>query len=260
LPGADLALLTGAARRAGEIALGYFGKSPETWMKSPEAGPVTEADLAVNAMLRETLGTARPGYGWLSEESEDDPARLAADRCFVVDPIDGTRAFIAGEASWSVSLAVAEAGRIVAAAVYVPVEDLLYAAEAGGGAELNHRPVRVSDRPAEEGARVLATRASFLPELWPGGPPPVDRHFRPSLAWRLALVAQGRYDAMLTLKPAWEWDIAAGALIAAEAGARVTDRRGLEPRFNAPVPQTDGLVVAGPGLHAALMRRLVPSG
>jgi myo-inositol-1(or 4)-monophosphatase len=259
LPAADLALLAEAARAAGRIALSFFRKSPEIWEKHADAGPVTEADYAVDRMLRDTLTGARPGYGWLSEETEDGPARLARPRSFIVDPIDGTRAFIAGEPSWAHSLAVVEAGQATAGVVYLPVPDLLYAATLGGGATLNGQPIRASGRTEETGATVLAGKTAFHPDLWPGGLPQIERKFRPSLAWRLALVGEGRFDAMLTLRPAWEWDIAAGALIAAEAGARVTDRHGGPLRFNSPHPQTAGVIAAAPALHAAFLARLAPA-
>jgi myo-inositol-1(or 4)-monophosphatase len=148
----------------------------------------------------------------------------------------------------------------VAGVVHLPVHDLLYSAEMGGGATLNGVPIAATAKAEEARARVLANKMTFRPDLWPGGIPGIDRHFRPSLAWRLALVAEGRFDAMLTLRAAWEWDIAAGALIAAEAGATVTDRNGGPLAFNAPVPQTDGVIAAPAGLHAAFMSRLHPAG
>jgi myo-inositol-1(or 4)-monophosphatase len=253
LPDADLALLAEAARAAGEIALSYFRKAPDVWDKGSGLGPVTAADLAVDAMLRERLRAARPGYGWLSEETADAPDRLSARRCFIVDPIDGTRAFIAGEPSWSHSLAVCEDGRPVAGVVFLPVKERLYAAAAGAGATRDGAPIRVSGG----GRTVLASSASLRAERWPGGPPPLDRHFRPSLAFRLSLVAEGRFDAMLTLDPAWEWDIAAGALIAAEAGATVSDRHGASLVFNRAEPRCPGVVVAPPTLHATILGHLV---
>jgi myo-inositol-1(or 4)-monophosphatase len=252
LPDADLALLAEAARAAGEIALGYFRRQPEVWDKGGDLGPVTAADVAIDTMLRERLTAARPDYGWLSEETGDDPARLSARRCFIVDPIDGTRAFIAGEPTWSHSLAVCEDGRPIAGAVFLPVKNRLYTAALGEGAARDGAPIRV----AEGGNRVLASSASLRPERWPGGLPPLDRHFRPSLAFRLSLVAEGRFDAMLTLDPAWEWDIAAGALIAAEAGAAVTDRHGAALVFNRPEPRCPGVIVAAPALHATILGHL----
>ena len=255
MPGHDLDLLIDAARGAGEIARRFFDGANNVWQKG-EDDPVSEADLAVDAYLRETLCAARPDYGWLSEETEDDGARLSKSRVFVADPIDGTRAFIAGQSAWAHSIAVVDEGRPVAGVVYLPVKDRLFAAARGGGATLNDTRLRVSGRQALDNARILATRPAFDARHWPGGVPPIDRHFRPSLAYRLSLVAEGRFDGMLTLRNSWEWDIAAGAVIAAEAGAEVSDRQGRPLRFNNRHPMTDGVLVAPPPVHAALLHRL----
>ena len=114
----DLTLLTDAAREAGKIAAKFFHSSAEKWDKPGGQGPVTEADLAVDAMLREELTSARCNYAWLSEETEDNPDRLGAERVFIVDPIDGTRSFIEGSTTWAHSLAIARNGRVEAAVVY----------------------------------------------------------------------------------------------------------------------------------------------
>lgn len=257
MPAHDLALLTEAALEAGTIALRYWKRNPDVWDKGDGAGPVTEADLAVNRMLHDRLQGARPDYGWLSEESEDSDARQAADRVFIVDPIDGTRSFIAGEEHFAHSLAVAERGRVVAAVVYLPAMDRLYTASAATPAMCDGQPVRASTIAGIEGANVLSTRANFQPEQWPGGVPDLKRSFRASLAYRLCLVAEGRYDGMLTLRDAWEWDIAAGGLIAERAGAVVTDRAGRALSFNTPLARNAGVVAAAPGLHGALMARLL---
>ena len=254
----DLDLLLDAAKAAGRIAKRLFRTDVAVYDKG-ELGPVTDADLEVDRMLRDRLLGARPGYGWLSEESEDRPGRLDAARVFVVDPIDGTRSFIAGEPGWAVALAVVEAGRPVAAVVHLPAREQTYAASAGGGAVMDGRPIAVSGRERIDKATVLTARKQMAPEHWPGGPPPLERHFRSSLAWRMCLVAEGRFDSMRTFRRAWEWDIAAGALIAAEAGGRVTDGRGGELRFNSPAAQQDGVVVASPGLHRRIMERRLPA-
>ena len=255
MPESDLDLLLDAAREAEAIALAHWRRDPKVWEKGVD-GPVSEADFAVDAFLRDALGAARPGYGWLSEETPDDPAARAASRVFVVDPIDGTRAYIAGEATWAHSLAVVEDGRPVAAVVHLPVRKKTYAAALGQGATLNGAPLRASDRSEVAGATFLAARASFEAQHWQGPVPHVDRAFRPSLAYRLALVGEGRFDGMLTLRPTWEWDVAAGALVATEAGAIVTDRRGRPLRFNNADPRLDGVLAAGPVLHAAVHRRM----
>lgn len=255
MPALDLALLTEAALAAGEIARRYWRRSPQVWDK-PGEGPVTEADIAVNAMLEARLRGARPDYGWLSEESPDNLARQSAQRVFIIDPIDGTRAFIAGEDTFAHSLAVAEGGRVVAGVVYLPVLDRLYTATAFGPALRDGQPIAASTRAGIEGATLLTTHPNLAPEHWPGGVPDLKRSFRASLAYRLCLVAEGRHDGMLTLRDAWEWDIAAGGLIAARAGAVVTDRHGAAIGFNASRPLAPGVLAAAPGLHAALMARL----
>lgn len=249
----DLALLVEAARGAGRIAARFFRDEPEVWDKPDGAGPVTEADLAVDAMLRDRLCAARPDYGWLSEETPDSPARLTASRVFIVDPIDGTKAFIEGSSAFSHSLAVVEEGVVVAAVVYLPIRGKLYAAARGHGATLNDHAIRASDARAFDGAEVLATKHTLGPDHWPRGVPPVTRAYRPSLAYRMALVGEGRFDGMVTFRPTWEWDIAAGALIIEEAGGIATDAAGGALRFNGARPQVAGVLAAAPGLHAALL-------
>lgn len=256
MPESDLDLLIAAARRAGKVACPFWRQSPEVWEKSGGAGPVSEADLKVDDMLRETLLSARPNYGWLSEESDDAEARASNHAVFVIDPIDGTRAFIAGENSWSHSLAIAKDGKITDAVVFLPAQDKLYSASLGGGAYLNGQPIRCSETANLSGASVLAGRYNFDPKRWPGGLPEFKRHFRPSLAYRLALVAEGRFDAMLALSPTWEWDVAAGSLIASEAGAKVTDNRFQALTFNNPSPKLPGIVAAGPKVYEGIRKHL----
>jgi myo-inositol-1(or 4)-monophosphatase len=252
LPENDLDLLTDAALEAGRIASRFWSGENRVWDKSTD-DPVSEADLAVDTYLRERLGKARPSYGWLSEETEDTPGRLAAERVFIVDPIDGTRAFIAGEKTWAHSIAIVETGRPVTAVVHLPMRDRLFAAEAGHGATLNGDGIRASEWAGQGQIRLLANGASMDDRHWPRGLPDVRRSFRPSLAYRLCLVAQGRYDAMVTFRDSWEWDIAAGALIAAEAGATVTNRFGEALRFNNDRPANHGVVAASPAAHVRIM-------
>lgn len=252
--GDDLALLTEAARAAGVIALRHFKGNFETWEKSDKS-PVTEADFAVDRMLQAELCAARPDYGWLSEESEGAANRDSRERVFIVDPIDGTRAFIAGEQGWGTALAVAEHGSVIAAAMHLPARGETFAAALGQGATLNGVPIRASGRIELEGAATLAASSQLKDALWPGGVPPVERHFRSSLAWRLCLVAQGRFDIMVTLRAAYEWDIAAGSLIATEAGATVTDGDGAALMYNRHPDRAPGVIAAPEALHRALMAR-----
>ena len=235
----------------------FWRQTPRAWEKPDGSGPVTEADLAVNAMLRETLRGQRPDYGWLSEEDPDTTARLTTTRQFIIDPIDGTRAFMAGEETFAHSLAIAENGAVIAGVVYLPALDRLYTATSTGPALKDGTPIHASTQTQIEGATLLTTPPNLAPEHWPGGVPAVKRSFRTSLAYRLCLVAEGRHDGMLTLRDAWEWDIAAGALIAQRAGATVTDRHNQPLIFNTEHAKRPGVLAAAPGLHACLMARLL---
>ncbi|MCP5086776.1 MAG: 3'(2'),5'-bisphosphate nucleotidase CysQ [Rhodobacteraceae bacterium] len=256
MPGSDLELLLEASEQAGEIAMKHFCKDLEVWDKGGGQGPVSEADLAIDRMLQAELLVARPDYGWLSEETEDNLDRTQAEHVFIIDPIDGTRAFIAGHENFSHSFAVARKGGITAAVVHLPAKGMTFTAEAGKGAWLNGELIQNSGRGEVEGARILAAGSQFKPDLWKGGPPTVERHFRSSLAYRLCLVAQGRFDGMVTLYPAWEWDVAAGDLIGREAGALTGTKEKSRPIYNAETPRLPGLISAAPGVFQGLMERL----
>lgn len=243
---------------AGRVATSFVGKTAKRWDKPDGAGPVTEADLAVNDVLQQALLLARPDYGWLSEETEDDTLRLAQDRVFIVDPIDGTRSFTEGANTWAHAIAVAEHGQVTASVIYLPLRGLLYTAAKGAGAFLNGVPITASSVEEFESATVLAAKPAMAGERWCSGAcPPFKPAYRPSLAYRLGLVAQAEFDAMLTLRPSWEWDIAAGALIIAEAGGKITDQRGVPLRFNAADPRHDGVVAGGHVIHGAMIDALM---
>lgn len=256
MPAHDLALLTQAARAAGQVALSFWRRDPKAWDKA-DSSPVSEADMACNDLLKQQLLEARPDYGWLSEETPDDRDRLGRARTFIVDPIDGTRAFLAGEDSFAHAIAVAEHGRVTAAVVYLPAKDRLYTATANGPALRDGQPITVSTRSQVAGARVLMTRAGLAPQHWAGGVPDLTLGFRAALAYRLCLMAEGRHDAVITFRDAWEWDTAAATLIAARAGARVTDRLGADLAFNAERPFSAGVVAAPADLHQGLMRHIL---
>ena len=257
----DLALLIQAAKEAGRIATSFAGGDAQRWDKPDGAGPVTEADLAVNGMLEDMLPAARPGYGWLSEESEDNSARLEKSRVFIVDPIDGTRSFADGSRTWAHSLAIATNGIVTAAVVYLPQRDLLYSAAAGGGAFLNGSPIHSGGQEDLESATILAAKPNTRSEHWRDRKcPAFSRSYRPSLAYRLATVAQGRFDGMLTLRPSWEWDIAAGDLLLREAGGVCSDRTGAALRFNNRYPKVNGVVATNTALHRQFLDALDPAG
>jgi myo-inositol-1(or 4)-monophosphatase len=249
----DLALVTQAAEQAGQIALRHFGRAPRAWDKGQGQGPVSDVDLEIDAALRDMLLGARPDYGWLSEETPDTPARLSCARIFILDPLDGTRAYLDGQDGFCHPVCVVENGQPIAAAIHLPRLGQTYSAARGKGAFCNGQRIHVSSRVS--GATALAARSQFDAAHWPGGVPDLTRHFRPALAWRMALVAEGAFDAMLTFKPAWHWDIAAGALIVEEAGGLASDDLGAPLVFNTPDARASGVLAANPALHADLLAR-----
>ena len=253
----DLDLLRDAAQAAGALALERRRRGLKITAK-PGGSPVTDADLAVDALLRETLTAARPDYGWLSEETADSPERLDRSRIFVVDPIDGTIAFMKNRPWWTVALAVIEDGRPVAAVVHAPALDETFEAAAGAGARLNGQPITASDITSLDDASVLADARLLEGPQWPEPWPAMRFERRNSIAYRMALVAAGAFDAAIALTPKWDWDVAAGALIAEEAGARVSDHHGGAWRFNRPDPRQASLVCAAPALHPLIVRRCAP--
>lgn len=259
MPETDLSLLINAARAAGEIAAGFWGKDYEVWDKDGGAGPVTQADLQIDKMLKSELLAQRPDFGWLSEETADTPARLQKEHCFIIDPLDGTRSFIGGDRTWAHSLAIVHLGRVQTAVVYLPLLDLMYSADRTLGAFLNDVPLQVSTAQKLAGGRLIAARQALADKHWkPNQRPDVSRHYRPSLAYRLALVAQGEFEAMITLRDSWEWDIAAGALLIEMAGGVVSDRYGKPLSFNAEHPKSHGIIAGAREPHRDLIAALDP--
>ena len=246
---ADVALLAAAAEEAGEIALRWFRRDPQVWQKAG-GSPVSEADLAVDRHLKQRLLAARPDYGWLSEETADGPERLERARVFVVDPIDGTRAFVDGDDQWTVSLAVVEAGRPIAAALIQPATGALWLAAAGAGARRDGEPLAVADRAALDGSRVSGP-SRFLERTAITGAGFASRRFVPSLALRIAQVADGRLDIAYGSGNAHDWDLAAADLLVQEAGGRVAVPSGEPLVYNRAVPRHPPLVAAVPGLFDA---------
>ncbi|HEY2067999.1 MAG TPA: 3'(2'),5'-bisphosphate nucleotidase CysQ [Rhizomicrobium sp.] len=259
MPEADLALVEQAAREAGAIARSYFGGHYKTWDKG-KGQPVTDADIAVDSFLKKTLLAARPDYGWLSEETRDDPVRCEKARIFVVDPIDGTVAFIKGRPYFSVAIAVVEATRPIAAAVYNPVLEECFTAAQGHGAWLNGAPIHASAQATIEGCRMLGDKAMFAHPAWSVPPntawPEMHVETRNSIAYRMALVADGRFDAALALSAKCDWDLAAADLIVHEAGGLVTDHRGTLLHYNGVTPLQRTMICAGKTLHALLVEKL----
>jgi myo-inositol-1(or 4)-monophosphatase len=218
---ADLELLRTAAVTAGIIASSYFRRDLKTWTKE-NSSPVSEADIVLDKFLHSALMTARPGYGWLSEESVDDLERLNHPRVFVVDPIDGTRGFIRGEDSWTVSLAVVENGAPVAGVVFAPARNEMYDARRGGGARLNGLPI-ARQTPPDRMSPLIPAPGAVHQELQSTGLDYTRGPAYPSLAYRLVQVATGKLDATVVRRGAQDWDIAGAAVILSECGVAFED-------------------------------------
>lgn len=225
----DLEILQSNAVAAGILAAGFFRRDPKAWEKD-NASPVTEADIAVDDFLHGSLLAARPSYGWLSEEQDDDGSRLTRPRVFIVDPIDGTRAFIRGEDCWTVCLSIVEAGRPVAGVVYAPARDELYAAVRSGGATLNGEVL--TRRPHKQEGRVIPAPAAVKREFDAKGIEHVHGAGYSSLAYRLVQLATGRLDAVVARRGAQDWDISAADLILEEAGFALEDVCAGRPRYD----------------------------
>jgi myo-inositol-1(or 4)-monophosphatase len=250
---AMLGVLEGAARAAGAVALARYrpGAAPDARVSYKEGGsPVTEADHAANAVLIEHLRDRYPDHGWLSEETADTDARLSRRAVFVVDPIDGTRAFLAGADNWTVCAALVVDGEPVAGVVHAPVLDLCLTAARGFGAHANGRPLMVG-APAEP-CRFTGPRPMFAHLAPPiGGGVHLPRIA--SLAFRLVSVALGQADIALASGNAHDWDIAASDIILSEAGGRLTDLDGNNPVYNRPDPVHPALIAGAPPLLGRLL-------
>jgi len=257
---AVLDVLVEASLVAGREAMRFFRNDVEVFWKNGGTSPVTAADHAANDILREHLLGAYPDYGWLSEENEDDPARLEHARVFIIDPIDGTRAFMAGKDTWCVSAAVTENGAPIAGVLYAPSLDELYIATADGMVKKNGASIRVA-APTPTGRFRLSAADQMINRLAPETRDAIDRLSRiPSLAYRLAMIADGRMDATLVMPSSHDWDLAAADLILKNAGGKLTDVTGREPRYNARSPTHDVLIAASGGVHGRVVGALAGVG
>jgi myo-inositol-1(or 4)-monophosphatase len=238
-----LTWLTDAVREAGEIGLRYVERGAKAFTKK-DASPVTEADLAIDAHLALRLRDISPAIGWLSEEAVDTADRLARRQVWIVDPIDGTRGFVAGNGEWVISAALVEDGRPMAGVLLRPTTGDFYEATRGGGAYKNGTPLRTPDGNFA-GIRCASGPKPFVDALQREVPGLARGPSLSSLALRLAFVAEGRFDVAFAKRDAHDWDIAAAELILQEAGGRLTWIGGEEVVYNRPDPVHSALVAAG---------------
>ena len=247
-------LLAAAASEAGKLALS-MREGVRSWKKDANS-PVSEADIAVDNFLRERLLALAPSYGWLSEETADQPDRLTRKRVWVVDPIDGTRAYLAGLADWSVSVALVENGRPLAAALYAPVSDEMFVASRQSGTTRNGKRVRANAVHAPQGAK-MAGNKKRVDQLIRAGMAIEAVPKIHSLALRIARVATGELDAALATGSSHDWDLAAADLLVHEAGAVLTTFDGHKLVYNRSEIRHGELVAAGRELHAPLLVALM---
>jgi len=254
-----LAILVAAAHSGGEIALRDFRLGqPTTASVRYKAGnsPVTQADLDVDAFLKRELGAAFPDAGWLSEETADDTARLALSETIIVDPIDGTRAYLNGDPRWTVALAFVVDGRVVAGVVHAPALGETFAASLGAGATRNGARIAASQRTELDGARIGGPKPLVAAVAEKAGVAFVLEPKIPSLAYRFARVAEGSLDGALASINAHEWDVAAADVLLAEAGASLRDGSGATLAYNRPSTRRDSLAAAPDALIDAFAEAL----
>jgi myo-inositol-1(or 4)-monophosphatase len=248
----DYELLVTTVREAGALAMAYFHRDIEATRKS-DGSPVSEADLAVDRYLRDRLTGNGSPHGWLSEETADNLQRLDMRSLWVVDPIDGTSAFLDGSQQWVISAALVIDGAPVLAAVYNPVTEELFTAQHGKGAFLNGERVAVEDADTIEDAHIMGSKGMFSKSIWAKPWPSFRRSFVRSIAYRISAAVCGKVNAALSLTALAEWDIAASVLLTREAGGVITTLDGSPLTFNKEEVRSHGIVAAGPKLHARLL-------
>jgi myo-inositol-1(or 4)-monophosphatase len=236
----ELAHLTSAIRQAGRLAMDLARKGFDVQMKH-DRSPVTTADLEVNRVLHEMQEAYFPDDGWLSEESPDNPARLGMARVWIVDPIDGTKAFVNGLPEYCISVGLVEAGMPVLGAIFNPSTDELFTATVGQGLRLNGQLVRPAV-PVDERSQVLVNHWEYRGGRWADLDGRVQCRPMLSVAHALALVAAGRIQGALTIEPENEWDLAAGVLLVQESGGTIADGEGRPFIFNQATPRFRGVI------------------
>ncbi|NGZ95034.1 MAG: 3'(2'),5'-bisphosphate nucleotidase CysQ [Nitrospira sp. WS110] len=251
----ELEFLLHAIRVAGKEAVRLAEAGFETTQKA-DRSPVTSADLAVNQILHAHLQSAFPADGWLSEESPDDPGRLQKARVWVVDPIDGTKAFINREPEFCISVALVEGGRPIVAAIFNPSADELYTATRGGGLYLNAAPITPPSLKDKQPPIVAMSPWERDNGRFPCLDGMVTSRPMRSIAWGLALTASGHIHGLVTLEPENEWDVAAGALLIEESGGQIYDGGGRPLAFNQTTPRYQGTIAASPTCPDVLRQKL----
>lgn len=251
----ELEVAIAAARGAGAIVKRWY-EGEYTVQRKENKDPLTEADLESNEFILQSIRSAFPDDGWLSEETRDSAERLGKRRVWIVDPLDGTREFVNRIPEFAVAIALAEAGEAVVGVEYNPVTGDLFAGARGHGVRHQDTPVTPTARTDLRQARVLASRSEDKRGEWDEFRDEMQVDLTGSVAYKLALVAAGLADATFSLTPKNEWDICAGTALILAGGGRVTDRYGKPLRFNQQKTLLPGLIACGPNLYDPILELL----
>ena len=240
---------------AGKLALKWFKKDPEQWEKD-DGSLVSKADIEINDLLNKLLKNKNPEFGWLSEENEDDRSRLNKKITFVVDPLDGTKAFLEGKKEFSISVAIVKNGLPISGIVFSPSTGEMFEAEKNKGSWKNNKKVIISNYNRLEKCKMIAFKPMFSHPAWKEPWPKMDIENRNSIAYRMALVASGQYDAMMALNSKNDWDIAAGDLLISEAGGIVTLHTNKKIIYNTENIKKPSVIGTNKSIHDKIIKRV----
>ena len=240
---------------AGKLALKWFKKDPEQWKKD-DGSLVSKADIEINDLLNKLLKNKNPEFGWLSEENEDDRSRLNKKITFVVDPLDGTKAFLEGKKEFSISVAIVKNGLPISGIVFSPSTGEMFEAEKNKGSWKNNKKVIISNYNRLEKCKMIAFKPMFSHPAWKEPWPKMDVENRNSIAYRMALVASGQYDAMMALNSKNDWDIAAGDLLISESGGVVTLHTNKKIIYNTENIKKPSVIGTNKSIHEKIIKRV----
>ena len=240
---------------AGKLALKWFKKDPEQWKKD-DGSLVSRADIEINDLLNKLLKNKNPEFGWLSEENEDDKSRLNKKITFVVDPLDGTKAFLEGKKEFSISIAIVKNGLPISGIVFSPSTGEMFEAEKNKGSWKNNKKIIISKYKKLEKCKMIAFKPMFSHPAWKEPWPKMDVENRNSIAYRMALVASGQYDAMMALNSKNDWDIAAGDLLISESGGIVTLHTNKKIIYNTENTKKPSVIGTNKAIHEKIIKRV----
>ena len=254
-PSSEHNLVKESILEAGKLAIKWFRKDPEQWEKD-DGSLVSKADIEINDLLNKLLKDKNPEFGWLSEENEDDKSRLDKKITFVVDPLDGTKAFLEGKREFSISVAIVKNGLPISGIVFSPSTGEMFEAEKNKGSWKNNKKVIISNYNRLEKCKMIAFKPMFSHPAWREPWPKMDIENRNSIAYRMALVASGQYDAMMALNSKNDWDIAAGDLLISESGGIVTLHTNKKIIYNTENTKKPSVIGTNKAIHEKIIKRV----